>query len=357
MTTMIENQNRQYGGVTFDSMYQQPHGQPQFTDPWASSSHSSHSNNPSIYTSSISMNAAAKQGELNRPNAISLPYASIPVSAPSLVASSNYSATGYTGQEILGLHHDIPRSSFEQAPPYTTAAPIGGFTPATFAGLSYTSSLHHPQDARKYSHPTDARIPGTQAQSQAAPTYGDTLDASRGMVALSQDLTPRNVYAPRGSRTSTDSYGFPSTHSSASSISSASNYPYYSASVSGSIDSSVTDYSSTTSESYDNLPSRTLPRLNSLMAGNAPPGPQSMMGQFSSKMPSNTQKKHKCKVCDKRFTRPSSLQTHMYSHTGEKPYACEVEGCGRHFSVVSNLRRHKKVHKGEKESGSGEDEE
>jgi uncharacterized Zn-finger protein len=43
-----------------------------------------------------------------------------------------------------------------------------------------------------------------------------------------------------------------------------------------------------------------------------------MMSQFSSKMPSNTQKKHKCKVCDKRFTRPSSLQTHMYSHTGEK---------------------------------------
>jgi uncharacterized Zn-finger protein len=35
----------------------------------------------------------------------------------------------------------------------------------------------------------------------------------------------------------------------------------------------------------------------------------------------------------------------MYSHTGEKPFACDVEGCGRHFSVVSNLRRHKKVHK------------
>lgn len=138
------------------------------------------------------------------------------------------------------------------------------------------------------------------------------------MVALSQDLTPRNIYGPRGSRASTDSYGFPSAHSSASSISSAGNYPYYSASVAGSVDSSVTDYSSTTSESYDNLPSRTLPRPSSLMAGSAPPGPQSMMGQFSSKMPSNTQKKHKCKVCDKRFTRPSSLQTHMYSHTGEK---------------------------------------
>ena len=138
------------------------------------------------------------------------------------------------------------------------------------------------------------------------------------MVALSQDLTPRNIYGPRNSRGSGDSYGFPSTHSSGSSISSGANYPYYSASV-GSVDSSVTDYSSTTSESYDNGHlSRTLPRPSSLLTGSAPPGPQSMMSQFSSKMPSNTQKKHKCKVCDKRFTRPSSLQTHMYSHTGEK---------------------------------------
>ena len=31
-----------------------------------------------------------------------------------------------------------------------------------------------------------------------------------------------------------------------------------------------------------------------------------------------TQKKYKFKVCDKRFTRPSSLRIHMYSRTGEK---------------------------------------
>lgn len=196
------------------------------------------------------------------------------------------------------------------------------------------------------------------------------------MVALSQDLTPRNIYGPRGSRGSGDSYGFPSAHSSGSSISSGGNYPYYSASV-ASVESSVTDYSSTTSESYENGHlSRTLPRPSNLLSGSAPPGPQSMMSQFSSKMPSNTQKKHKCKVCDKRFTRPSSLQTHMYSHTGEKrkflftnpsrastvltmisAFACDVEGCGRHFSVVSNLRRHKKVHKGEKDGVSGEEDE
>ena len=152
---------------------------------------------------------------------------------------------------------------------------------------------------------------------------------------MSQE-TPRNIYGARNDRSSVDSYGFPSTHSASSSIS-------------GSYYDSVSDYSTTGSD----IESRTLPRPQGMMAAGMPPAPQSMMGQFSSKVSSSTQKKHKCKVCDKRFTRPSSLQTHMYSHTGEKPFACEVEGCGRHFSVVSNLRRHKKVHRGEARSEAG----
>lgn len=137
---------------------------------------------------------------------------------------------------------------------------------------------------------------------------------------MSQDLTtPRNIYGPRPDGDSTDSYGFPSSHSSShsshSSISSASTYPYYGSSVDG---SSVSDYSSQ-SDSMEPINSRTLPRPSGLINSNLPPAPpQSMMSQFNSKISSSTQKKHKCKVCDKRFTRPSSLQTHMYSHTGEK---------------------------------------
>ncbi|CRG86626.1 hypothetical protein PISL3812_03636 [Talaromyces islandicus] len=351
---VIENQNRQYGGMGFDHVYQNnmPHTTtqtPQFTDPWAA--HTSSHSTPPVYTSTsmgssqLAMNPV-KHADVTRPTAISLPYSSIPVSAPSLVAGSNYPTSAYAGSDMMNLPHDMPRSTMDGTPSYTAAAPIGGFTPANYPPLNYSHGI---QDARRMSHPAEARV------SQPAATYSDAIDASRGMVALSQDLTPRNIYAPRNSRGSADSYGFPSTHSSVSSMSSTGNYPYYSASV-GSVESSVTDYSST-SESYDGLPSRTLPRPNTLLGAAAPAGPQSMMSQFSSKMPSNAQKKHKCKVCDKRFTRPSSLQTHMYSHTGEKPYACDVEGCGRHFSVVSNLRRHKKVHKGEKEAGSGDDEE
>lgn len=74
------------------------------------------------------------------------------------------------------------------------------------------------------------------------------------------------------------------------------------------------------------------------------PPPPLLLSQYNmNKMP-KTSKKHICNVCGKRFTRPSSLQTHAYSHTGEKPFRCDFEGCGRNFSVVSNLRRHKKIH-------------
>lgn len=197
--------------------------------------------------------------------------------------------------------------------------------------------------------------------SRAANASFGELDASRGMLALShqnlQDMTPRNIYEARAQRASTDAYGFPQASSSHSSISNESGrgYPYYAPSSVGSVTDSATDYSSAASDAgYESMAaSRTLPRPTQLLgAPIGPPAPQSMMGQFSSKMSANTQKKHKCKVCDKRFTRPSSLQTHMYSHTGEKPFACDVEGCGRHFSVVSNLRRHKKVHKGDATSNA-----
>ncbi|GAA5804986.1 hypothetical protein HPULCUR_010498 [Helicostylum pulchrum] len=62
------------------------------------------------------------------------------------------------------------------------------------------------------------------------------------------------------------------------------------------------------------------------------------------KTSNSTPRRYKCTLCVKRFTRPSSLATHMHSHTGEKPYKCVIEGCGRRFSVVSNLRRHAKIH-------------
>ncbi|KAJ1963218.1 hypothetical protein GGI12_002191, partial [Dipsacomyces acuminosporus] len=56
------------------------------------------------------------------------------------------------------------------------------------------------------------------------------------------------------------------------------------------------------------------------------------------------ERKYECKHCKKRFTRPSSLTSHIYTHTGEKPFACDFPNCAKRFSVLSNLRRHYKVH-------------
>ncbi|ORX92530.1 hypothetical protein K493DRAFT_168795, partial [Basidiobolus meristosporus CBS 931.73] len=53
---------------------------------------------------------------------------------------------------------------------------------------------------------------------------------------------------------------------------------------------------------------------------------------------------YRCAICQREFQRPSTLRTHMYSHTGEKPFACTFEGCNKRFSVESNMRRHLRLH-------------
>lgn len=341
MTLVLENQSRHYGGINFDHMYSNSmHSQPpSFNDPWSQTSNQY--NMP-------------KQDH-SRPT-LSMPYNMPPVSAP-LASGSQYSNVGYSVTDGLNVGQDIPRSAYSEQPTYSQAPTSSASQYATaYPTMNYAQSLaqqqqqQHQQSQRKMSEP-DNRA--------AQASFGE-LDASRGMIALSHanvaDLTPRNIYEAR-QRGSMDSYGFPSQQSAHSSISAESGrgYPYYASSV-GSVADSATDYSSAASDGgYDPM-SRTLPRPTQLMgAPLGPPAPQSMMGSFSSKLSANTQKKHKCKICDKRFTRPSSLQTHMYSHTGEKPFECEVPGCGRHFSVVSNLRRHKKVHKGENASVTSEE--
>ncbi|KAH3914447.1 hypothetical protein HBI56_094080 [Parastagonospora nodorum] len=319
MAMAVDRQQTQMSNMGYDPSMRYP-PPPHFTNPWVSGA-----SQQQLYSTSIAPNVSAGlDASTQRPTSIAIPYHGLQVTAPPL--GQDLMARGYTSGYAASA-----------SPNNQTYAP----TSAPYSQVEYGSqdrSSYPYQDAsRRSSHPMNAQQPPRSSFSEA-------LDASRGMVSLSQsDITPRNIYGSQGtSRSSTDSYGFPSSHSAHSSISSASygHNGYYAG------DGSVTDYSSA-GESVDLASSRTLPRPNALLGASMPPAPQSMMSQFSSKVSSSSQKKHKCKICDKRFTRPSSLQTHMYSHTGEKPFACEVDGCGRHFSVVSNLRRHRKVHKNE----------
>lgn len=48
----------------------------------------------------------------------------------------------------------------------------------------------------------------------------------------------------------------------------------------------------------------------------------------------------KCPQCDKAFNQKSALQVHRVKHTGEKPYRCEV--CTISFTQKSNMKLHMK---------------
>ncbi|XP_056397293.1 zinc finger protein 888-like [Hyla sarda] len=50
----------------------------------------------------------------------------------------------------------------------------------------------------------------------------------------------------------------------------------------------------------------------------------------------------KCSLCNKYFTRISSLHRHYLMHTGYRPFSCHI--CSKTFQQLTNLDRHKQIH-------------
>jgi hypothetical protein len=293
--------------------------------------------NPTIYTASVypdEMSSVPKQSDSCDPSQPNDSTRSFGDTNPSLAD------TIYGSQDL----HTIPQDLL--SPNHHSSMSTGyGNEAAGYANASSYAPTSSPYYSMGYA---PAPVRSTHA-----------LDASRGMIAMNQSSTILNIYGPRGVQQKSVDSNILTTALSVTSSSESSDIslPSY---FGGSINS-ATDYSNADSDN-ESISSQ---NPSGMLTRSSPPAPVSMMGQFNSKISSSTQKKHKCKVCGKGFPRPSSLQTHMYYHTGEKrkfnfhhihsafilikriAFACEVEGCRRQFSIISNLRRHRKVHKDE----------
>ncbi|XP_003741027.1 transcription factor IIIA [Galendromus occidentalis] len=56
--------------------------------------------------------------------------------------------------------------------------------------------------------------------------------------------------------------------------------------------------------------------------------------------------RYQCSVCHLSFSKHNKLKVHASLHSGEMPFKCSVEGCGREYRIHSKLKAHEKSHLG-----------
>lgn len=82
---------------------------------------------------------------------------------------------------------------------------------------------------------------------------------------------------------------------------------------------------------------------SSISVGELTPGVSAVASVSGVKRKGN----HVCPICSKVFGSPGKLSQHMYSHTGERPFACSE--CNKAFSSKFKLVRHALIHSSDSE--------
>ena len=84
------------------------------------------------------------------------------------------------------------------------------------------------------------------------------------------------------------------------------------------------------------------------------PGPYQAASAYRSADPripvSSKSRRYQCLVCGHAFVRPSELERHHRSHTGEKPYRCET--CGLSFAHSWVRKKHQIIHERQRQNAS-----
>ena len=63
---------------------------------------------------------------------------------------------------------------------------------------------------------------------------------------------------------------------------------------------------------------------------------------------SSGERPFKCPIegCGRSFTTSNIRKVHIRTHTGERPYYCTEPGCGRAFASATNYKNHVRIHTG-----------